>query len=376
MVARPPLRRSRHPRLGAPLALAVLLVVSLSAGSRPAGSPPIDRRALVTRHNVSLTRLDPESPLSVGNGEFAFTVDVTGLQTFAEAYDETVPLGTLSQWGWHTWPNPNGWSIDRFEFNQFDSHGRRLGYADIPGERTPEIDWLRANPHRLHLGRIGFHLTRADGSTAATSDLTDIRQTLNLWNGIIVSHFRFDGEAVDVETMSHPTLDAVSVRVRSPLVKTGRVAIALRFPYGTGQVTAADWTRPEAHQTVLTQPHPNEARFVRTLDADTYYASARWEPAGALARVAPHTYLLSAPSGAEALALTAAFSPAPMAMSLPTFDESGAATRAHWNRFWSTGGAIDLSGSRDPRWRELERRIVLLQWAQLSAPRSRDLPAG
>ena len=38
------------------------------------------------------------------------------------------------------------------------------------------------------------------------------------------------------------------------------------------------------------------------------------------------------------------------------------AARTHWNRFWSTGGAIDLSGSADPRWRELERRIVLSQY--------------
>ncbi|MCK7496808.1 MAG: hypothetical protein MZW92_42390 [Comamonadaceae bacterium] len=50
------------------------------------------------------------------------------------------------------------------------SHGRMVGYADIPGERTPEIDWLRANPHRLHLGRIGFRLTHADGSAAAPAD--------------------------------------------------------------------------------------------------------------------------------------------------------------------------------------------------------------
>ncbi len=39
-----------------------------------------------------------------------------------------------------------------------------------------------------------------------------------------------------------------------------------------------------------------------------------------------------------------------------------AAARAHWNRFWSTGGAIDLSNSADPRWKELERRIVLSQY--------------
>jgi len=298
----------------------------------------------------------------VGNGEFAFTVDATGLQTFPEVYDQTIPLGTLSQWGWHTWPNPDAWSIDRFAFTEFDSHGRKVGYADIPGERTPEINWLRANPHRLHLGRIGFRLTHADGSLASPADLTDIRQTLDLWNGVIASHFRFDGEAVDVETMSHPTRDGVSVRVTSPLVRPGRVAIELRFPYGTGQTTAADWTRPEAHQTVFTQPHPNEARFVRTLDADSYYASVRWEPSGRMANTGPHAYVLSAAPGTDALAVTAVFTPAPTTEAMPAFDEARAATRTHWNRFWSTGGAIDLSGSRDPRWRELERRIVLSQY--------------
>ena len=150
-----------------------------------------------------------------------------------------------------------------------------VGYADIPGDRTPEINWLRANPHRLHLGRIGFRLTRADGSAAAPSDLTEIRQTLDLWNGVIVSHFRFDGEPVDVETVCHPAMDGVGVRIRSPLVGTGRVAIEFRFPYGTGQTTAADWTKPDAHRTVRSQPYPDEARFARALDADTYHAAVR-----------------------------------------------------------------------------------------------------
>ena len=37
-------------------------------------------------------------------------------------------------------------------------------------------------------------------------------------------------------------------------------------------------------------------------------------------------------------------------------------TAKHWTNFWQTGGAIDLSGSKDPRWFELERRIVLSQY--------------
>src|SRR4051812_47004969 len=44
----------------------------------------IDRAALVVRHNPVSRKLDPLAPLSVGNGEFAFTGDITGLQTFPE----------------------------------------------------------------------------------------------------------------------------------------------------------------------------------------------------------------------------------------------------------------------------------------------------
>ncbi|HSP89383.1 MAG TPA: hypothetical protein VLN08_00665, partial [Vicinamibacterales bacterium] len=332
-----------------PAALAAV-AVALMPGAQP---PAIDRHALVDRHNVTLAALDPESPLSVGNGEFAFTVDATGLQTFPALYEQTIPLGTQSQWGWHTAPNPDGWSIDRSAFREFTSHGRMVGYADIPGDRTPEINWLRANPHRLHLGRIGFRLTRADGSAAEPSDLTEIRQTLDLWNGVIVSHFRFDGEPVDVETVSHPAMDGVGVRIRSPLLGTGRVAIEFRFPYGTGQTTAADWTKPDAHRTARSQPYPDEARFARALDDDTYHAAVRWSAGGTMADAGPHTYVLSAAPGSETFAFTSVFTPKPAAGRPHGFDATVSAARAHWNRFWSTGGAIDLAGSADPRWREL-----------------------
>jgi hypothetical protein len=342
--------------------ITLLLVVAASAGLRPAEPPPIDRHALVTRHNVELTRLDLESPLTVGNGEFAFTVDATGLQTFPELYEKTVPLGTLSQWGWHTFPNPQKWHIDRFGFAQFDSHGRQVGYADIPAERTPEIEWLRANPHRLHLGRVGFRLTRADGSRAQPADISDVRQTLDLWNGIITSRFRFDGEPVEVETLCHPAIDAIGVRVSSPLAGTGRLAIEIRFPYGTGHTTAADWTKPQAHTTVLTQPREGEASFVRSLDGDRYHAAVRWAAAGRLRERAPHVYLLEAAPGAPSLALSIAFSPTAQAGRPPAFAEVRTAVATHWRDFWMSGGAIDLSGSTDPRWRELERRVVLSQY--------------
>lgn len=59
----------------------------------------MERKQIVQRHHPEFDRLNPLSPLSVGNGEFAFTADLTGLQTFPEQYE--VPLGTQSNWGWH-----------------------------------------------------------------------------------------------------------------------------------------------------------------------------------------------------------------------------------------------------------------------------------
>jgi hypothetical protein len=165
-----------------------------------------------------------------------------------------------------------------------------------------------------------------------------------------------------VLTVCHPGRDLLAVHVRSPLLARDRVAIALRFPYGTGQTTAADWTKPRAHRTVLTQAAAGSARLARTLDADAYEVRARWTPRGELQEMGPHHFVLR-PEGNE-VELVVAFSPrsGPPDEVLPGFTEVEVAARGHWNRFWSTGGAVDLSGSADPRWRELERRIVLSQY--------------
>ncbi|MGD1019038.1 MAG: hypothetical protein ABSA12_06935 [Verrucomicrobiia bacterium] len=324
---------------------------------------PIDRHALVTRHTVVLKEFDTRNPLSVGNGEFAFTVDATGLQTFPEAFAATTPLGTLSDWGWHTIPNKNGWDIDRFRFTEYaDLHGRKVPYADVPGNRqTPEIKWLRANPHRLHLGQIGFVLKHADGSRAQTNDVTDIEQQLDLWNGQILSRFRFDGQPVEVTTVCDPQLDAIAVRVKSPLLKSQRLGIQIRFPYGTGETATADWSKPDAHETVFTRNKINVGHFARRLDNDSYVVDATWSPGASITNTARHQFEIVPDNTSDELELVCEFAPKSN-QRLTSFEQSRNDARKHWNDFWQSGGAIDLSGSKDPRWFELERRIVLSQY--------------
>ena len=73
----------------------------------------IDRKALVQRHNVINTYADSLSSLSVGNGSFAFTADATGMQSFPDAYAKGVPLGTESEWGWHSFPNTENLRVEQ-----------------------------------------------------------------------------------------------------------------------------------------------------------------------------------------------------------------------------------------------------------------------
>ena len=57
-----------------------------------------------------------------------------------------------------------------------------------------------------------------------------------------------------------------------------------------------------------------------------------------------------------------AFAPAPAARALPDGGHDLCRQRPPLAAVLESGGAIDLSGSKDPRWKELERRIVLSQY--------------
>ena len=104
----------------------------------------IDRYALINRHNVKIREIHAFSPLSVGNGRFAFTADVTGLQSFPESYADGIPLTTMAEWGWHSFPNTDDYRLSD-TFVEVDTCGRKVPYNIR--QRGPAGDYLRANPH-------------------------------------------------------------------------------------------------------------------------------------------------------------------------------------------------------------------------------------
>ncbi len=263
------------------LLICITSVNGCNHSANPKSSPcKIDRKALVTRHNVQVTQFDTLSSLTVGNGDFAFTVDATGLQTFPDYYHGGVPLGTESQWGWHSFPNPHHYKLSDI-YKKYDYYGRKIPYAyashDTPREKAA-TDWLRANPHRIDLGRIGFDITKKDGSKATRNDFNHIHQELNLWTGVIHSHFEVDGEPVDVQTISHQTHDLLSVKVTSLLVSEGRLNVSFRFAYAAGKWDkASDWNDPDKHKTILHHYGNHQNIIEHILDSTRYYVTINWQ---------------------------------------------------------------------------------------------------
>ena len=329
---------------------------------QPRGTNTIDRAALVSRHNLTLRKLDPLSPLSLGNGEFAFTADITGLQTFPQEYEKTMPLCTMSQWGWHTKPLPVGLDPTAFRLTQYDTHGRNVGYQTRAEGQTELYNWLRENPHRLHLGRIGLRLLRTDHREALVTDISDVEQTLELWSGSITSRFKIQSVPVIVRTSVHPDLDLLAVTIESGLIEQGRLWVRFAFPYGSPDMQAADWDQPDRHQTTFVRGKGQRLEFRRALDRDEYFVAIDYAGRAGLVTERAHTFLLTPAQETSRMEFVVAFRRRPSQESLPNATATLTASAEHWKRFWTQGAAVELAESKDKRALELERRVVLSQY--------------
>jgi len=297
----------------------------------------------------------------VGNGKFTFTADITGLQTFASIYEKGVPLATMAQWGWHRFANTENYKLaDTFE--RLDTYGRKVPYNII--RKSPAAQYLRANPHQTNLVQIGFVLLRADGSQANAEDLSNTRQTLNLWQGILKSEFQLDNENIEVETFCHPELDMIAVGVKSGLLKTGRIKITLKFPYASGSwgPGLSDWENAEKHSTRIIKNDEAGCSLLRQMDDLKYYCNLKYEQKCELKEVSKHHYQISTADDGDSLKILILLSQEPVDLAGYDFQKARQQCEESWERFWTTGGAIDLSESIDSRARELERRIVLSQY--------------
>ncbi|MCQ2256017.1 MAG: hypothetical protein MJZ29_11025 [Bacteroidaceae bacterium] len=389
----------------------LLLLVSFSASF----AQKIDREALVSRNNPHITKVDTMASLNVGNGDFSFTADVTGLQSFPELYKNGVPLGTMSNWGWHSFPNTKNLRPEE-DLQEYDfGHGHKELYAtqfkvdkNAPLEEQQRVqrkndaaNYFRSNPHRLHLGVLGFDFpnnpwrTRGmksvktnveemvgpgeavatDGKGVVTKSakidltagglLTGIDQTLNMMTGELSSQFRYAGKDYKVSTFCNPKADLIAAHI----VTKAKTPLCLRFPYPTGGHSddACNWAENEKHSTKIlfesTSKEGSSVALVREIDETKYYVIVRWKGKAVFKEKAANYFTLTPKSNDWEVSVEYLEKfPNPVSAIAPDYKTVAAKSTDVWTKFWHNTGVVDFSDCTDPRAPELERRVMLSQW--------------
>jgi hypothetical protein len=253
------------------------------------------------------------------------------------------------------------------------THGRNVSY-DIPDPDLPEISqWLIANPNRINLGRIGL---RYKDATLAANLITNPRQELDLWDGVITSTFEVDGKKVKVVTQGDFESDSVAFQIESELLDSGALTVELDFPYPPVHTTkykyevfVGVYDFSDNHTTtIVPSREKNTAHIYHELQETSYFMNLRWPSRSPLhllkaknaTGLARHRYTLTPKSSSSTISFTALFTPEKATPAQPSMIHRR--NSLGWDKYWSKGGFIDLTSSSNPKADELQRRIILSQY--------------
>lgn len=342
------------------LASAILVVASIAT----ANAEKIDRKSVLERNNPKVTNADPLNSLSVGNGHFATTVDVTGMQSYPLNYQQGVPLCSMSDWGWHSFPNTENLRHEETEKVMDLGHGRKEVYAveyKVDGRGKKATEYFRINPHRLNLGNVALVIKDGKGQIKE-GDIKDIDQQLDLYSGVITSRFSALGKPVTVKTACMPCEDAMIYSINSHLLSSGKVSVCLSLPYPSGKHAdaATDWGNEDKHASRIIKRTGKSALLEHIIDSTRYYVLIQWEGSAKLVHESTHSYALI-PNG-KTLNVRVEYKELQPETQGFSFAKSVTKVQKFWNSWWETGAFVDFGDCKDVRAKELERRTVLSQY--------------
>ncbi|KAF1931395.1 uncharacterized protein M421DRAFT_56952 [Didymella exigua CBS 183.55] len=321
----------------------------------------IDRKSIVQKYNLKLNQSHPYSPVQVGNGNFAFGADITGLQTF-------LPHNILSSWGWHNSSlptTPNQTLPEDYTGVDWWTHDRLVNYEQPNPTQKDISQWMITNPHRINLGRVGLWF--GDRNVTEQS-LGDKAQSLDLWSGVISSSFTLDGSKVEITTVGSSETDTIAVKISSELLGDNNLGVVFDFPYATGKNKfdapfVGLFNATSNHSTSI-RSSESRAVITHTLDATTYVADIAWEGDATFARVSEgqHKYVLKPAGRSEALSFTVTYQQNPGDITCASFKDALDSSTTWWADYWSTGAFVSLPTAANSSADELQRRVILSQY--------------
>lgn len=135
------------------------------------------KKSDIIKYNLKFNHIDSKNPVTIGNGDFAITLDQTGTQSLYETYKD-IPLSTMS--------NKNWFYKDKKNIKPSYVDGKAYMLFNLDNDPNYQIN--RQYPFKYSFMQI---LLYDNDKLIDINNIKDVKQELDLYKGIVTSSFNY-----------------------------------------------------------------------------------------------------------------------------------------------------------------------------------------
>lgn len=170
------------------------------------------KKSDIIKYNLKFNHIDSKNPVTIGNGDFAITLDQTGTQSLYEIYKD-IPLSTMS--------NKNWFYKDKKDIKPSYVDGKAYMLFNL--DNVPNYQINRQYPFKYSFMQI---LLYDNDKLIDINNIKDVKQELDLYKGIVTSSFNYKEKINKTISFIYQDHDEFNFKLQSD-----NLNLALKFNY-------------------------------------------------------------------------------------------------------------------------------------------------
>ena len=170
------------------------------------------KKSDIIKYNLKFNHIDSKNSVTIGNGDFAITLDQTGTQSLYEIYKD-IPLSTMS--------NKNWFYKDKKDIKPSYVDGKAYMLFNLDNDPNYQIN--RQYPFKYSFMQI---LLYDNDKLIDINNIKDVKQELDLYKGIVTSSFNYKEKINKTISFIYQDHDEFNFKLQSD-----NLNLALKFNY-------------------------------------------------------------------------------------------------------------------------------------------------
>lgn len=170
------------------------------------------KKSDIIKYNLKFNHIDSKNPVTIGNGDFAITLDQTGTQSLYETYKD-IPLSAMS--------NKNWFYKDKKNIKPSYVDGKAYMLFNL--DNDPNYLTNRQYPFKYSFMQI---LLYDNDKLIDINNINDVKQELDLYKGIVTSSFNYKEKINKTISFIYQDHDEFNFKLQSD-----NLNLALKFNY-------------------------------------------------------------------------------------------------------------------------------------------------